>query len=61
MDRKAGALAALLCLACWVSASVVANQAGFSLAWKIVLGAQLFCWATQVIGHGVFEKRSPSV
>ncbi|KAF7134833.1 hypothetical protein RHSIM_Rhsim08G0153100 [Rhododendron simsii] len=73
LDRKAGSLAAFLCLFCWVSASLLAKHLGFSLAWKIliscstsfallaevVLGVQLFCWTTQLIGHVVFEKRSP--
>ncbi|KAH7850747.1 hypothetical protein Vadar_002408 [Vaccinium darrowii] len=61
LDRKAGTLAAFLCLACWVSASLVAKHLGYSLAWKVVLGVQLLCWTTQIIGHAVFEKRSPNV
>ncbi|XP_058228048.1 2-hydroxy-palmitic acid dioxygenase mpo1-like [Rhododendron vialii] len=59
LDRKAGSLAAFLCLFCWISASLLAKHLGFSLAWKVVLGVQLFCWTTQLIGHVVFEKRSP--
>ncbi|OWM65285.1 hypothetical protein CDL15_Pgr008875 [Punica granatum] len=55
MDVKAGSLAALLCMACWVTASSLARTLGFSLAWKVVLAAQLFCWTGQFIGHGVFE------
>ncbi|KAL6175481.1 hypothetical protein ACLB2K_052122 [Fragaria x ananassa] len=61
LDNKAGSLAALLCVFCWVGASVLANRLGFSLAWKVVLAAQLFCWAGQFIGHGVFEKRAPAL
>ncbi|XP_052179974.1 2-hydroxy-palmitic acid dioxygenase mpo1-like [Diospyros lotus] len=61
LDRKAGTLAAFLCLACWVSASLLAKNLGFSLSWKIVLATQLFCWSTQIIGHAIFESRSPSV
>ncbi|KAF7124617.1 hypothetical protein RHSIM_Rhsim12G0155100 [Rhododendron simsii] len=57
MDKKAGPLAAILCLACWVSASLVAKHLGFPLALKVVVAAQLFCWTGQIIGHGVFEKR----
>ncbi|KAI3820846.1 hypothetical protein L1987_08395 [Smallanthus sonchifolius] len=34
---------------------------GFSLAWKVVLAAQLFCWTGQFLGHGVFEKRAPAL
>ncbi|XP_052176263.1 2-hydroxy-palmitic acid dioxygenase MPO1-like isoform X2 [Diospyros lotus] len=55
LDKKAGSLAAFLCLICWVSASLLAKNLGFSLAWK------LFCWTGQFIGHGVFEKRAPAL
>ncbi|XWS37334.1 hypothetical protein CRYUN_Cryun19dG0033700 [Craigia yunnanensis] len=61
MDKKAGSLAALLCLACWVGASFLASKLGYSLAWKVVLAAQLFCWIGQFVGHGVFEKRAPAL
>ncbi|XP_068642295.1 2-hydroxy-palmitic acid dioxygenase mpo1-like [Aristolochia californica] len=61
MDMKAGTLAALLCFLCWVSSSSIASRLGFSLAWKVVLVAQLFCWTWQFIGHGVFEKRAPAL
>ncbi|CAN4086321.1 unnamed protein product [Withania somnifera] len=61
LDKKAGSLAALLCLTCWVSSGMIARQLGFSLAWKVVLAAQLFCWTGQFIGHGVFEKRAPAL
>ncbi|GLT43554.1 hypothetical protein SLA2020_174940 [Shorea laevis] len=60
-DKKAGSLAALLCLVCWVGASFVAVKLGFSLAWKVVLAAQLICWTGQFLGHGVFEKRAPAL
>lgn len=61
MDKKAGSLAALLCMACWVWASWLAKSLGFSLAWKVVLAAQLFCWTGQFLGHGLFEKRAPAL
>lgn len=61
LDRKAGSLAGLLCLLCWISSSSLAYRLGFSLAWKVVLAAQLFCWTGQFIGHGVFEKRAPAL
>ncbi|KAK6261656.1 hypothetical protein QUC31_007472 [Theobroma cacao] len=61
LDKKAGSLAALLCLACWVGASFLAAKLGYSLAWKVVLAAQLFCWTGQFLGHGVFEKRAPAL
>ncbi|XVF09044.1 hypothetical protein REPUB_Repub07fG0056600 [Reevesia pubescens] len=61
LDKKAGSLAALLCLACWVGASFLAEKLGYSLAWKVVLAAQLLCWTGQFIGHGVFEKRAPAL
>ncbi|XP_039172199.1 uncharacterized protein LOC104453935 isoform X2 [Eucalyptus grandis] len=35
LDPRAGSLAALLCLMCWVAASFVAGRLGFSLAWKL--------------------------
>ncbi|PQP93127.1 putative endoplasmic reticulum membrane protein C16E8.02 [Prunus yedoensis var. nudiflora] len=61
LDKKAGSLAALLCVLCWVGASLLAGRLGFSLAWKVVLAAQLFCWTGQFIGHAVFEKRAPAL
>ncbi|KAK9265511.1 hypothetical protein L1049_021552 [Liquidambar formosana] len=61
LDKKAGSLAALLCFICWVAGSSLARHLGFSLAWKVVLAAQLFCWTGQFIGHGVFEKRAPAL
>lgn len=35
LDRKAGSLAALLCLFCWLGSCSLANSLGFSLAWKV--------------------------
>jgi uncharacterized membrane protein YGL010W len=35
MDRKAGSLAALLCLLCWIGTDSLATRLGFSLAWKV--------------------------
>ncbi|KAK4263475.1 hypothetical protein QN277_028875 [Acacia crassicarpa] len=61
LDPKAGSLAALLCIICWVASSFVACLLGFSLAWKVVLVVQLVCWTGQFIGHGVFEKRAPAL
>ncbi|KAL8244121.1 hypothetical protein R6Q59_010379 [Mikania micrantha] len=61
LNVKAGSLAALLCFICWFFGSFVAHQLGFSLAWKVVLAAQLFCWWGQFIGHYVFEKRAPAL
>lgn len=61
LDHKAGSLAAFLTFFCWVASSFVANSLGFSLAWKVVLVAQLICWTGQFIGHGVFEKRAPAL
>ncbi|VFQ76488.1 unnamed protein product [Cuscuta campestris] len=61
LDKKAGSFAALVCFLCWVSSSRLALLLGFSLAWKVVLGAQLLCWTGQFIGHGVFEKRAPAL
>ncbi|GMJ05660.1 hypothetical protein like AT1G18720 [Hibiscus trionum] len=61
LDFKAGTLAALLCGVCWIVSSFLATRLGFSLAWKVVLAVQLFCWIGQFIGHGVFEKRAPAL
>ncbi|XP_052186707.1 2-hydroxy-palmitic acid dioxygenase mpo1-like [Diospyros lotus] len=61
LDVKAGCLAAFLCFVCWVFSGYLASQLGFSLAWKVVLVAQLVCWTGQFIGHGVFEKRAPAL
>ncbi|XP_057949848.1 2-hydroxy-palmitic acid dioxygenase mpo1-like [Malania oleifera] len=61
LDVKSGLLAAFLCVICWVSSSFLADRLGFSLAWKVVLVAQLICWTAQFIGHGVFEKRAPAL
>lgn len=35
LDVKAGSLAALLCIICWVASSFLACLLGFSLAWKV--------------------------
>ncbi|KAL1810256.1 hypothetical protein ACET3Z_027246 [Daucus carota] len=61
LDKKAGCLGAFLFFACWVCGSSVAQYLGFSVAWKVVLAAQLFCRTGQFIGHGVFEKRAPTL
>ncbi|MBA0790199.1 hypothetical protein Gohar_014864 [Gossypium harknessii] len=36
LDKKAGSLAALICLTCWVGATFLAAHLGYSLAWKVV-------------------------
>ncbi|XP_076904326.1 2-hydroxy-palmitic acid dioxygenase mpo1-like [Bidens hawaiensis] len=61
LDVKAGSVAGLLCFVCWVFGSLLAQHLGFSVAWKFVLAAQVFCWTGQFIGHGVFEKRAPAL
>ncbi|KAE8810319.1 hypothetical protein D1007_13051 [Hordeum vulgare] len=58
LDRRSGALAAVLCLLCWGASSALAARLGFSLGWKVVLVAQLFCWTMQFVGHG---KRAPAL
>lgn len=35
LDLKAGSLAALLCVFCWVLSSFLARQLGWTLAWKV--------------------------
>ncbi|CAA7043255.1 unnamed protein product [Microthlaspi erraticum] len=61
MDKKSGALAALLCFSCWVGSSFLAAQIGVSLAMKVGVAAQVVCWAGQFLAHGLFEKRSPGM
>ncbi|KAH7414855.1 hypothetical protein KP509_14G014200 [Ceratopteris richardii] len=61
LDRKAGSLAAFLCLACWVGSNALAQRLGFSLGWKVVLISQIVCWTSQVLGHSIFEGRSPAL
>lgn len=36
-DYKAGTLAAVLCVFCWIASSVLASILGFQLAWKVIL------------------------
>ncbi|KAK2654553.1 hypothetical protein Ddye_014409 [Dipteronia dyeriana] len=60
LDKKAGSLAALLCITCWVGACALATRLSFSLAWKAVLAFQLFCFGTQALGHAIWEKRAPA-
>uniref|UniRef100_A0A1D1YZV0 Putative endoplasmic reticulum membrane protein C16E8.02 n=1 Tax=Anthurium amnicola TaxID=1678845 RepID=A0A1D1YZV0_9ARAE len=61
LDPRAGSIAALLCALCWVGSCILGSHLGFSLAWKVVLAAQLLCWSGQFIGHGVFEGRAPAL
>lgn len=61
LDVKSGSFAGFLCFVSWVFGSFLAQNLGFSLAWKVVLAAQIFCWTGQFIGHGVFEKRAPAL
>ncbi|KAL6634618.1 hypothetical protein ACP70R_027289 [Stipagrostis hirtigluma subsp. patula] len=64
LDRRAGALAALLVFLCWAVSGALAARLGFSVGWKacmVVLVAQLVSWTMQFIGHGVFEKRAPAL
>ncbi|WVZ74887.1 hypothetical protein U9M48_023003 [Paspalum notatum var. saurae] len=60
LDRRAGAIAALLCFLCWAAGGALAAYLGFSVGRKVVLVVQLFCWSMQLVGHGVFEKRTPA-
>lgn len=41
LDAKAGTLAALLCVICWVTSSFLASRLGFSLSWKVISGLVL--------------------
>ncbi|RID51763.1 hypothetical protein BRARA_H02406 [Brassica rapa] len=61
LDKKSGFVAALMCFACWVGSSVLADRLGPSLAVKVGLASQLLCWTGQFLGHGLFEKRAPAL
>ncbi|KAL6899295.1 hypothetical protein ACP4OV_005953 [Aristida adscensionis] len=61
LDRRAGALAALLVFLCWAASGALAARLGFSVGWKVILVTQLVSWIMQFIGHGVFEKRAPAL
>ncbi|KAL8227553.1 hypothetical protein R6Q57_015137 [Mikania cordata] len=60
-DYKAGSLAAVLCIFCWIASGVLASLLGFQLVWKVVLVVQLISWTAQFIGHGLFERRAPAL
>ena len=36
LDRRAGALAALLCFLCWAASGALAARLGFSVGWKVI-------------------------
>ncbi|WOG86058.1 hypothetical protein DCAR_0236217 [Daucus carota subsp. sativus] len=42
LDFRAGVLGAIICVGCWVFASVFASVLGFSLAWKVLRTPTLF-------------------
>ncbi|PAN35473.1 hypothetical protein PAHAL_6G212200 [Panicum hallii] len=60
-DRRAGALAGLLFLAAWAASRALAARLGFAASWRLVLATQLFCWTWQFLGHGLFEKKGPTL
>ncbi|CAL4998920.1 unnamed protein product [Urochloa decumbens] len=61
VDRRAGALAGLLFVAAWAASAALAARLGFAASWRFVLVTQLFCWTWQLLGHGLFEKKGPTV
>ncbi|RLM61824.1 hypothetical protein C2845_PM14G15160 [Panicum miliaceum] len=61
VDRRAGALAGLLFLAAWAASRALAARLGFAASWRLVLATQLFCWTWQFLGHGLFEKKGPTL
>ncbi|KAL2622583.1 hypothetical protein R1flu_002788 [Riccia fluitans] len=61
LERKAGSLAAALCLSSWIGTQAIAQVWPWSTAWKFVLIAQITCWTFQFLGHGVFEGRAPAL
>lgn len=38
LDAKAGSMAALLCVICWVASCLLATRLGFSLSWEVTSG-----------------------
>ncbi|GJN03597.1 hypothetical protein PR202_ga21060 [Eleusine coracana subsp. coracana] len=61
VDRRAGALAGLLFLGGWAASRALAEHLGLARSWRVVLATQLFCWTWQFLGHGLFEKKGPTV
>lgn len=61
LDRKAGWLAALFSLSCWISANAFVDHLGGTLAWKVALVLHGFAWLNQFLGHGVFQGQAPAL
>ncbi|XP_078432866.1 2-hydroxy-palmitic acid dioxygenase MPO1-like [Wolffia australiana] len=61
LDPRAGSLAALLCLLCWIASAFLAARLGPRRGLLVALASQIFCWTCQFIGHGVFEGRAPAL
>ncbi|XP_066323432.1 uncharacterized protein [Miscanthus floridulus] len=51
----------VLFLAAWAASRALVARLGFALSWKLVLATQVFCWTWQFLGHGLFEKKGPTV
>ncbi|KAL3819421.1 hypothetical protein ACJIZ3_005378 [Penstemon smallii] len=65
LDKKAGFLAAFLCLICWVGSSFLAHRLGYTLAWKnlalpyVLLKEKLHVWGKcceRAIPNFVYQK-----
>ncbi|KAJ7281198.1 hypothetical protein O6H91_Y365000 [Diphasiastrum complanatum] len=57
LDRKAGSLAAAMCLASWIGCNALTQHLGFSLGWKVILVLQIVSWTAQFAGHALFEVK----
>lgn len=54
MDWKAGSLAAVLCILCWIGSGCLASQLGFSLAWKVWWLNIVNVWFLQILLLNIF-------
>lgn len=49
MDKKAGSLAGLLCIICWLASQALAARLGFPLAWKVLLITRSPLYSTSLV------------
>lgn len=60
LEPVAGSVLALFCLGMTGLANYMRVHDP-ELTWKVALGAHIFSWVAQFVGHGVFEKRAPAL
>lgn len=56
LEVKAGSLAALLCILCWVTSSFLAQSLGFSLAWKVQFYFHFSIFSFLTLFCGIHQK-----